>query len=90
MRLRYDGAGCRHVPQIVSLFHLTQPTTIPQGEADWTIMETMNLSEAAALSLAQSFFLRQTGNRAERLHPPEIQKLISVTPAKESCYGRTF
>jgi hypothetical protein len=76
--------------QIVSLFHLTQPMTIPRGEDDWTIMETMHLSEAAALSLALSFFLRQTGNRAERLHPPKIQKLISVTSAKESCDGRSF
>jgi hypothetical protein len=63
---------------------------IPQGKDDWTIMETMNLSEAAALSLALSFFLRQTGNRAERLQPPKIQKLISVTSAKESCYDRTL
>jgi hypothetical protein len=76
--------------QIVSLFHLTQPMTIPQGEDDWTIMEMMNLSEAAALSLALSFFLCQTGNRAERLQPLKIQKLISVKPAKESCDGRSF
>jgi hypothetical protein len=64
--------------------------TIPQGEDDWTIMETMNLSEAATLSLALSFFLRQTGNRAERLYPPKTQKLISVTSAKESCDGRSL
>ena len=76
--------------QIVSLFHLTQAMNIPQGDDDWTIVETINLSEAAALSLAMSFFLRQTGNRAERLQQPKIQKLISITPAKESCYGRTL
>jgi hypothetical protein len=75
--------------QIVALFQLAQPMTIPRGEDDW-LTTIINLSEAAALTMALSFFLRQTGNRAERLHPPKIQKLISVTPAKESCYGRTF
>jgi hypothetical protein len=62
--------------QIVSLFHLTQPMTIPRGEDDWALVETIDLSEAAALSLALSFFLRQTGNRAERLHPPKFPNLI--------------
>ena len=70
--------------QIVSLFHLTQPMTIPRGEDDWALVETIDLSEAAALSLALSFFLRQTGNRAERLHPPRFQNLISVTLTKEN------
>ena len=70
--------------QIVSLFHLTQPMQIPQGKDDWAIMETMNLSEAAALSLALRFFLRQTGNRAERLHPPKFQNLISIMLTKEN------
>ncbi len=70
--------------QIVSLFHLTQPMTIPRGEDDWAIVETINLSEAAALSLALSFFLRQRSNRAERLHQPKDPDLVSVAPTKES------
>jgi hypothetical protein len=58
--------------QIVSLFRLTQPMTIPRGEDDWGTVEIINLSEVAAFCLAMGFFLRQTGNRAERLHPPKF------------------
>jgi hypothetical protein len=70
--------------QIVSLFHLTQTLTIPRGEDDWVTVKIINLSEAAALSLALSFFLRQVGNRSKRLHPPRFQNLISVTLTKEN------
>jgi hypothetical protein len=47
-------------------------------------MQTIDLSEAAALSLALSFFLRQTGNRAEQLQPPKFHNLLSVTLTKEN------
>jgi hypothetical protein len=70
--------------QIVSLFHLTQPIPIPRRDGDWAVMQTIDLSEAAALSLALSFFLCQTGNRAEQLHPPKFRNLISVTLTKEN------
>ena len=65
-----------NLDQIMSLFNLTQSLTIPRGEDDWVTVEIVNLSEAAALSLALSFFLRQMGNRAKRLHSPKNQKLI--------------
>jgi hypothetical protein len=65
--------------QIVSLFHPTQPITIPRGEASWVVVEAIDLSEAAALCLALSFFLRQTGNRAGRRHQAKKPDLLSVS-----------
>ena len=63
--------------QIVSLFHLTQPLTIPRGQNDWATVEGINLSEVAALSLALGFFLRRVGNRAQRLQQAKID-LLSI------------
>jgi hypothetical protein len=64
--------------QIVALFHLTQPLTIPRKEDEWVVVEAIDLAEAASLSLALGFFLRQTSNRAARLQQPKNQNLRSI------------
>lgn len=76
--------------EIFALFDLASAVNIPLGKDDWTRVEIIDPAEAAALSLALSFFLQQKGNRAQRRHRQKIPKLISLLPAKESCHGRNL
>jgi hypothetical protein len=72
--------------QIVSLFQLTKPLAIPQMEGNWIIMDVFDLAEAAALTLAISFFLRRLGNRAEQLHQPKKSDLLLIRFEKENYH----
>lgn len=64
-----------NMQQIVALFHPTQILTIPQSGDNWIDVEAVDLSEAAALCLALSLFLRQVGNRAEQLKQSKYQRI---------------
>jgi hypothetical protein len=65
--------------QIVALFQLTKPVPVPLTADDGAVVQGMDLAEVAALSLALGFFLRQTGNRAERPRPAKKSNLESIS-----------